>query len=77
VSIFPCSKIHRSSNKIAIVKESLPQKTFEWLKGIHDRGELLKPEQPARLFVQFAVNGIPDDMVSTIVEWNDPRIKHE
>jgi hypothetical protein len=59
------------------VKHKLRKKTYEWLKGVHERRELLKPEQPARSFVYFALNGIPDDMASTVVDWNDPRIKFE
>ncbi|KAH8812810.1 hypothetical protein F5884DRAFT_878764 [Xylogone sp. PMI_703] len=55
-------------------RDVLPKMTYDWLKRVYDRGELLKPEQPAKTFVQFAVYGIPNDMKSTIVDWNDDGI---
>ncbi|KIW17542.1 hypothetical protein PV08_04736 [Exophiala spinifera] len=59
------------------LKDDLPKSTYEWLKGVHDRGELLSPDVPAKTFVYFALKGIPDDMVSTIVDYNDGRVNFD
>ncbi|KIY04077.1 uncharacterized protein Z520_00769 [Fonsecaea multimorphosa CBS 102226] len=58
------------------LQNSLPEKTYTWLKGIHDRGELLRPDQPARTFVAFALGGIPEELTGKVVDWNDPKITH-
>lgn len=60
--------------RIQADQNNLPIEQYNWLKDLYAKGGLLRPEQPARSFVHLAVNGIPPEIVGTVVPWDDSRI---
>lgn len=55
-------------------KKDMPTDQHEWTVGLYERGELLRPDQPAASFVKLALHGIPSTVVGQMVEWDDVRI---
>lgn len=49
----------------------MPPEQYTWLKDLHGKGKLLRPDQPARTFVHLVCHGIPQHVNGKVVEWDD------
>lgn len=56
------------------VKDNLTPDMYEWLSGMHARGELLKPDQPGGTLARLAMQGVPKEISGQTLPWNDERI---